>query len=68
MPCSGELIDCEACQCRHPADFACDGDGISNKASEPNAHVIEPFRSILNSFAENLGKVNCSPIQNGRIP
>lgn len=24
MACSGEMIDCEVCQCRHPADFACD--------------------------------------------
>ena len=24
MACSGEMILCEACGCRHPADFACD--------------------------------------------
>jgi hypothetical protein len=28
MACSGELIRCEACRCTHPADFACDGDGL----------------------------------------
>lgn len=54
MACSGEMINCEVCQCRHPADFACEDSGMFDYLHAkplPNAHLYEPFRSILNAFA-----------------